>query len=244
MDLASLAAALLLALVHVLVGRLRLHVGPPRSTWLSVAGGATAAYAALHLLPEVGQAQQAIRPHPVVPDAVGQPAYLLLLAGMVLFHGLDRLAGASAAERENTGSGSGTSGSVFALHIGFFSLYNALLGHLLALGVSGGVVPYVGALALHFTVNDAELREHHRDLYHRYGRWTLAAAVLAGWLLGATSHLPPPLVHATTAVVAGGVLLNIFKHELPPDRQPSYGAFLLGIAIYGGLRWVAAVAPP
>lgn len=56
MSTAALAAAVLLALVHLLAGRLELSVGPPRSIWLSLAGGTAAAYLALHLLPELAKA--------------------------------------------------------------------------------------------------------------------------------------------------------------------------------------------
>lgn len=238
MESASLAAAVLLALVHVLVGKLDLAAGPPRSAWLSLAGGASAAYVTLHLLPELVEAQEALAGHPLLAGLVEHPAFLLALAGILLFHGLDRLAAASAGSREATGGRGGTSGGVFALHIGFFAAYNAVLGHLMAQGVPGGLLPYAGALALHFTVNDSELREHHRGLYRRFGRWILAAAVLAGWAVGTAALAPQALVHAAVAVVAGGVLLNIFKDELPPNRQARYWAFLLGIVAYGGLRLV------
>lgn len=125
---------------------------------------------------------------------------------------------------------------MFGLHIGFFALYNALLGHLLAQGVPGSLVPYAGALALHFTVNDSALREHHSGLYQRYGRRALAAAVLGGWVAGTMEVVPATVVHVAIAVLAGAVLLNVFKDELPPDRQARYWAFLLGIAVYGAMR--------
>ena len=156
MELASFAAAVLLALVHVLAGRLELAVGPPRSIWLSVGGGASVAYVALHLLPELQRAQDSLRLVPVLAQAIAHPGYAGALAGIALFHGLDRLAAASSAAREKAGKGGGSGPGVFSLHIGFFTLYNALLGHLLAQGADGMLLPYAGALALHFTVNDAE----------------------------------------------------------------------------------------
>jgi len=33
-------------------------------------------------------------------------------------------------------------------------------------------------MALHFVVNDNGLREHHREVYDRIGRWILAAAII------------------------------------------------------------------
>lgn len=241
MDIASFAAALLLGLVHILAGRLRMPAGPYHGAWLSFAGGAAAAYALLHLLPEVEAAQSPLAE--LAQGAFEHPASALALAGFVLYRGLDRMAAISASAGRQAGRGEVSSQPVFALHMAFFAFYNGLLGYLMAQGPPGGLLPYAGALALHFTVNDASLREHHSVQYDRFGRWLLAAAVLAGWGLGTAGALPAPLVHAGIAVVAGGVLLHIFKDELPANRQARYGAFLLGIAFYGVLRLMAQVLP-
>jgi hypothetical protein len=56
----SLAAACLLALVHLLASRLRFLRVQPRSVWLSVGGGISVAYVFLHLLPELQEHQQTI----------------------------------------------------------------------------------------------------------------------------------------------------------------------------------------
>ena len=40
---------------------------------------------------------------------------------------------------------------------------------------------------------------------------------------------------ALFAFLAGGVVLNVMKEELPEERQSRFGAFLLGVAGYGGV---------
>jgi hypothetical protein len=45
------------------------------------------------------------------------------------------------------------------------------------------------AMSLHFIVNDQGLRQHHGRTYHRYGRWLLAAAPVAGLLLGLVTNV-------------------------------------------------------
>jgi len=59
------------------------------------------------------------------------------------------------------------------------------------------------------------LREHHKDAYTRLGRWLLAGAVVAGWLLSQLAELPESALVAVLAFLAGGVVLNVLKEELP-----------------------------
>jgi hypothetical protein len=49
-----------LALVHAIAATLRFLEGTPRSAWLSMAGGVSAAYVFVHLLPELAQAQERV----------------------------------------------------------------------------------------------------------------------------------------------------------------------------------------
>ena len=51
--LATLSAAILLAIIHVITPSLRFLWGTPRSIWLSLAGGVSVAYVFVHLLPEL-----------------------------------------------------------------------------------------------------------------------------------------------------------------------------------------------
>ena len=56
----------------------------------------------------------------------------------------------------------------FALHVGSFALYNALIGYLLVNREetdARGLLLYTIALGLHFVVNDRALDEHHGALY-------------------------------------------------------------------------------
>jgi uncharacterized membrane protein len=54
-------------------------------------------------------------------------------------------------------------------------------------------------MALHFAVNDSGLREHHKHIYDRIGRWILAAAIIVGWVLGSATE-----IGKTTIAVALG----------------------------------------
>lgn len=214
--------------VHVFAGRLRfLHV-VPRSRWLSAAGGVAVAYVFIHVLPELEEARRSMGEGWPAVRWIEHHAYLVALAGLAVFYGLERMV------RNDESSGAGT----FWLHVGSFAIYNALVGYLLVHREEQdlrGLLFYGVAMAVHFVVNDYGLRQHHRGDYHRVGRWVLAAAVVAGWLLGFAIDVSDAAVGALFAFLAGGVVLNVLKEELPEERRSRFLPFALGAAGYAGL---------
>lgn len=234
-------AALALALVHLLSPRLRVLDRTPRSIWLSAAGGVSVAYVFVHLLPEIARLQR----EAVAARAEGAGAwlaetglYLAALAGLVAFHGLERLA-----KRRGGGRDGSSPPAVFALHVGSFALYNAIVGYLLherlARNGASGLAIYAGALGLHALVNDRGLHSHHGERYLASGRWALGAAVALGWALSLGLELPMAFLGAGLAFLGGSVVLNVVKEELPAERESRFSAFLLGAAAYAALLLAA-----
>ncbi|HEV2130891.1 MAG TPA: hypothetical protein VGR27_07305 [Longimicrobiaceae bacterium] len=236
LPLPSLFAAAGLALVHLFAGKLRFLEAIPRSRWLSFAGGMSVAYVFVHLLPELVEAQEAVE------HAAGEAlaffdhhVFLLALLGLTVFYGLER---AAILSRPGGAEEEGTSTQVFWLHIGSFAVFNALIGYLLAQWETEGLgrlILFSVAMGLHFVVNDYGLRQHHKDDYRRIGRWVLALTVLLGWGLGQTARLSDAVLALPLAFVAGGVILNVLKEELPAERESRFWAFALGVAIYAAL---------
>ena len=115
------------------------------------------------------------------------------------------------------------------------AVYTALIAnlflHRLAAGLEDLLLFFV-AMALHFVVNDHGLREHHKDAYLRKDRWVLAAAVVLGWVVGLLTKLPEVAIAVLTAFLAGGVIMNVLKEELPEERESRFWAFALGAAFY------------
>ncbi len=235
-------AAVLLAGVHAFAGRLRLLEGLPRSRWLSFAGGVSVAYVFARLLPELGEAQARLG------ESAGgffarldDHAYLLALAGLALFYGIERMTLHSRGERRERDGNEDAAAAMFWLGIGSFAFYTALIGYALAEEAGAGtrtLVLFAFAMALHFVVNDYGLREHHREAYTRVGRWILAASVLLGWLVSQLVELPETALVAVLAFLAGGVVLNVLKEELPERRRSRFSAFALGAAGYAALLQV------
>ncbi len=238
--LASLVAVAALALVHLFAGKLRFLEGTPRSIWLSLAGGVSVAYVFVHLLPDLAEGQEA------VAEALGEGMaylehhiYLLALVGLALFYGLDRAALTSRRQRRAREGEDTPSAAVFWLHIVSFGVYNALIGYVLRQRAEEGryqvLALFAVAMGLHFVVNDFGLREHHKAAYGRIGRWVLVAALLLGRVGGLAGEISEATLAVILAFLAGGIILNVLKEELPEERESRYWAFLLGAGAYAVL---------
>lgn len=226
---AVVVAALVLASVHAVGARLRFIQYVPRSSWLSFAGGVSVAYVFLHLLPELSEGAEALAEAVTIGAIDEDLLWLLALLGMLLFYGLEVAARRSRADDDST------SNMVFWFSIASFATYNALIGYLLHERREEGIgqlVIFTGAMALHFLVNDFSLREHHKKRYAAVGRWLLIAGIAAGTAAGSVLELSEAALATALAVIAGGVVLNVLKEELPNEAQSRFSAFVLGLAVY------------
>ena len=231
---------IVLAVIHIFVSRFAwLNRIIPWYRWLSLGAGVSIAYVFLDVLPELNHAQAEI-------EHVGGPlvqflenhVYLLALAGLAAFYGLEILATRSRRMNHCETGKNCTHTGIFWVHIGSFAIYNALIGNLLSDAETRGVISaaLLGiALALHFLVNDRSLRSHHKAPYDRLGRWILAGALMSGWAIGQVAHLHEAAVAVVWAFVAGGIILNVLKEELPEDRESCFGTFTVGGAAYAAL---------
>lgn len=251
----SVACVLLLVAVHLLTDRLRFLSGTPRSAWLSIAGGVSVAYVFVHLLPELAASQR------VISNTVGEGlkvvenhVYIIALIGLAFFYGIHRVVSgpATTSEKVDAASRRGTrragtavtttemeettSVGVFWVNVSSFTLYNVLIGYLLLHRIGRGVgnlILFTIAMALHFLVTDHGLYERHGHIYRRIGRWVLVAAVLIGWLISLfEQEIPEAVIAVLTALLAGGVILNVLKEELPRERQSRFLAFAAGAFVY------------
>ncbi len=242
MSLISLLAATGLAAVHLLAGHLKLLHVTPRSIWLSAAGGISVSYVFLHLLPELANGQTVIKES--TQGFIGffeHHAYLLALFGLALFYGLERAAKKSRSQRAAQEFEEVPSPQVFCIHIVSFSLYNMLVGYLL---VQKSMSPrelgfFFFAMAVHFLVNDYGLREHYKSMYVSPGRWILSLSVLLGVGIGVAFEVSELAISILVAFLAGGIILNVLKEELPEERQSRFSAFLTGCILYSILLLAA-----
>ncbi|NJN58804.1 MAG: hypothetical protein HC879_15560 [Leptolyngbyaceae cyanobacterium SL_5_9] len=248
LPLLSASLAIVLALVHLFARNMRSLSTIPRSRWLSFSSGVSVAYVFIHILPDLGEAQETIR-QTLDKTSVNQSLlflehhiYLMALLGISAFYGLERAVVVSRQRNEESGKGDIPDIGIFWLHIGSFAVYNALIGYLLFHREEPGILSllfFAIALGLHFVVNDYGLRENHKHTYDKTGRWVLAAAIIIGAAIGYGTKIHEAAIALLFAFLAGGIILNVLKEELPEDRESRFGAFALGAGIYAVLLLTA-----
>ncbi|MEL6552294.1 MAG: hypothetical protein AAFQ63_02340, partial [Cyanobacteria bacterium J06621_11] len=236
MSVLGLGLAVSLALVHLFSGRSAWVEKLPRNLWTSFAGGVSIAYIFLDIFPELTQAQTEIEESGnMLVLYFEHHVYLLSLIGLSLFYGLEKVVLRSRHHNHQMTGENSTELGIFWLHIVFFSLYNAILGYLFresaVHGIADCIILFL-ALGLHFLVNDIGLREHHQKAYDRVGRWILAGAIVTGWCVGQATHFNEAAIAAIWALIAGGVIFNVLKEEMPEKPDSHFGLFTVGVAVY------------
>jgi hypothetical protein len=119
-----------------------------------------------------------------------------------------------------------------------FLVYNFLAGGGLPDEARGGALNlgfYVLALGLHLLFNDIFLA-HLGHAMHRWRvRLALAAMPVLGCLCAAGGMLPEAAQYAMLAMVAGGTIINVIRHELPEASVVRPLPFVAGAATYAAL---------
>ena len=228
----TVLCAVVLALVHLYASKLKVLDVIPRSRWLSFASGVSVAYVFVHLLPDLSE-QQEVFAESTALNWLEHHVYLMALLGLAVFYGLEK----TVAHSQKEGDGA-TSEGVYWLHIVSFALYNALIGYLLFHREESGLVSlflYAIAMALHFIVNDYGLNQDHQSSYRRCGRWILASAIVVGSVIGMSGEISQAAVSLLFSFVAGGIILNVLKEELPEERESRFSSFVAGTSSYAVL---------
>ncbi|QXE01184.1 ZIP family metal transporter [Terribacillus sp. DMT04] len=232
----SLTFAIGFALIHYCSKYMGFLKETPRSKFLSISAGIAVAYVFVHLLPELNHYQELLNDELEhhIWSYTENHIYILALIGLILFYGLERLVKVSK-QTTKLHNPDETKSGIFWIHMSSFFLYNSIIGYLLVreeYESPFGMLFYFIALGVHFVTNDRSLRSDHKHIYDKYGRLLLTGAILLGWIVGVMTELNELIISLLTAFIAGGIILNVMKEELPEERQSSIVSFLLGAAGY------------
>lgn len=228
-----LLAALGLASVHLFSQKLRMLDGIPRNRFLSVAGGMAVAFVFLRLLPAVASGQETLARASAGTwlERFERHAFAAALLSLFVFYVLEHLARVSKAKQRERGADAVTTHGVFWLHMGTFGAMNALIGYLLIHNRERSLLAlllFLVAMMLKFIVNDHALHRDHKHRYDHIGRYLLAGAVLLGVAVRLAVQLPEPVPVLLQATLAGAILLNVLKEEIPNERKASLCALIGG----------------
>jgi len=239
---ASLMAALVLSAAYA-GGRWLTPAKGAEQRWISMAAGVSVAYVFVDVLPELAIQNQAI-----VAASGSEPLlfaeqriYVLALMSFVVLYGIEHLVLAARAQRGGVAEAAAKH-TIYALHVGGFAAYSALIGYLLSERAERGHVAltvYAIAMAVHFLIVDHALFEQHGKRYASAGRWALVASVLGGAVFGVVTSLSDVVFARLFALLAGGVVVTSLRAELPDERDGRFWPFCLGAAIFAVVLFFA-----
>ncbi len=232
----GLILAISLALVHGFATRLPIFSIIPRFRWTSFAGGVSLSYVFLEIFPELSHAQEELQPTEIpLGQYLENHVYIFALMGLVVFYGLDLLALRSKSVQSSTPKREHDSSAIFWIHISAFAMLNVIFGYLLQDLSEHSLIAcilFFIALALHFFIIDENLREHHQSLYDKQGRWFLVGAIIFGAVIGQVAHLNEAAIAIIWSFLAGSIILNVLKRELPDEKETCFGSFISGTVLF------------
>lgn len=221
-DVAFPIIAAVLATCHIVSPAVfRRRVDKDDAALTSFSGGLAVAYVFLFLLPELDDKN----------IVVGERIYVIALVGFILTYIAEHwISRRRAMDRHR---------ATHALHNGFAVTYTFLIVYTL-----GNQLPDTIPLVIVFTVSlGLHLISGHIASIERFGadhlnrdRFLLAAAALAGYGLTRVQEPDELVVDILSAILAGFILFNVFREELPKIGKVRLWPFLMGIALFALLH--------
>ncbi|MGB9978153.1 hypothetical protein [Methanobacterium sp.] len=213
---------------------------------LSFSGGIASAYVFLDLLPLIQRADPHLHAvlgnNPFIMVFLEKAIFGVAFIGFLVFFILEYLAVKSrynnAHRTTKTLKETNASRNVFYVHLGLIALVSMIICYSLRfeiLTTGLGVTIYTIALSLHFFISDRSMEEHYGKFYVKYGRYLLAFMPLIGWSLSVLFPEGESEAYILLAFVAGAVLFNVIKDELPRLGTGKPLFFFIGSLLYSGL---------
>ncbi len=223
---ASLTSVLMLAGVQAAYPWIERQSKNHMAQITALAGGIAVGYAALYLLPKIGNYTASLTTgRPDLPEFFQYQPYFFLLAGVVVYFLVHSVR---------------TEGRALptVLSGGAFLFYSFMTGSMLEGLPRPGYFPYIlagGAMCLHFLGICHQLRERNTAGFDRYVRWMLAAFTLMGWIAGTLGMLSEGAVAVIVAFLGGGILVNVLREEWPEQTPGRTAPFLVGVGLFAVL---------
>jgi len=225
----AFAATAFLMFFHWITPWLATRLPQNGRAFISFSGGVAVAYVFLHMLPDLVEYNKPIGEY-LLKNRWLTPftellIYIVALFGFLMYYGLDLIA-------ERYRDQGHDDNLVYELHLLMFCLYNFLITYTMSLRVVSSItatVLFTIAMALHFMLTDQKFCRFYQNKFNRFGRFVLIAALFSGWICSVIFDPVNVMVVALmVAFLAGSVLLNVFREELPAVGVASYSWFAFG----------------
>jgi hypothetical protein len=215
---------LIFASVHLFAAKIRRLNVKTQGIFLSAGGGIALAYVFVDLLPKLCKSNL------VVQKALSgffpyfeRHVYILALIGFLLFFIVDKTQLILPKKQ------------AFWFPFIAYAIFNFFVGYAVVDKDDPDVQPlalFTFAITLHYFVNDYSLNRNHGQTYQQIGKWILILSLFLGWFTGISVTLLEPAIALIGAFIAGGVMMNVIRHELPKTNPNSLATFLVSAFIY------------
>ena len=225
--ISSILCVMVIASSHWLASKVANRPDREQVRWASFGGGAGMAYVFVHLLPELASHGQALSDAPGMETFAPTPIteallFLIALVGIMVTYSLDVLA----SHERQAGK---VAGSLHTLNFAAISyLYAYSLPSLISTGLAYGVL-FTIAISAHVLLADRTMAARHPTIFRTRTRWFGTAALVLGLLHAALLH-PVADLHLAiaTAFLGGGLLMAVFREELPAVNRTRLGWLVAG----------------
>ena len=216
-----------IASAHWLASKVAMQPDRDQVRWASFGGGAGLAYVFVHLLPELASHGRALSeatgmetfaPTPITEALL----FLIALAAIILTYSIDVLA----THERQAGRLAGTLHNLNFAAISYLYAYS--LPSLISTGLAYGIL-FTIAISAHVLLVDRTIAARHPAIFQKRTRWLGTAALVLGLLHAALLH-PVADLHLAiaTAFLGGGLLMAVFREELPAVNRTRLGWFIAG----------------
>ncbi len=192
--------------------------------FLSAGGGIAISYVFIDLLPKLAKSDILVTENlSGVFPFLERHVYIMALVGFLVFFTVDKSKSILKEKEE------------YLLSILSYAFFNFLVGYAVVDKDDPEVQPlflFTFAMALHYFVNDYSLSVAFGDNYTMKTKWFLVLSLFLGWTCGLFFVLSATAIALVSAFIAGGVIMNVTRHELPEENPHSLGSFLISSALY------------
>lgn len=203
----------------------------PSQKWFSFSSGIAITYFFMYLLPSLNKRQDTLRVD-WLDLALPSEIYVISLLGFTVFYGTMRVVRTPYFKDETIDQNVS-----YWLQVTLLTAYMSFSAYVVTATSVTFVARsfYATALGVHFLAVGHDLYRHYGERYIRQGRYLLSGGILIGGFFSRFVELPTHIEAMLFAFVAGAMILNIVKFELPADRNLHFRTFVLAVVCYGGL---------
>lgn len=205
----------------------------------SFAAGVGTVYVFIHMLPQVAHGQWLLeKQFPDVHFTGSQYSmYIVALIGFIFFYMFDSFL--THTRRLPTDEYRSPDELAFYwTNVLFITLYNMLIGYVVGSYEQNDIsfrLVYLIAYSLHFLTIKLGIYHLFPRRYKAQARYPIIAGLFIGYFIGFIVEMDPLLLAVNESLLAGAMILNVFKHELPNEQDSRSKSFILGILSSGAL---------